>query len=322
MKKTLAALLAILCLSTPMIALADSSAPAEPTIYELALTLEYKNDTTTLPYRLLLPKEYDESKSYPVIFFFHGAGERGSDNKLQFFHCVQYIYDNAPEDCFIVAPQCPAQPNQWVDTPWANGAYSVENVPESNEMKAVLELLDELKGKYSLDANRIYAAGISMGGFATWDALMRHNDVFAAGIPVCGGGDPSMAEVLKDTPIFTFHAVDDTAVPVSGTQQTVEAIKQAGGDKIVYVEYPTGGHGIWNQAFATTNLLNKLFDCELYDRYPELKPVESTPESSSAESEEESEGGFWNATTITLIISCVIAAVIMAVFAVIKSKKG
>ena len=321
MKRAVSILLAILCLAFPLTATAENS-NTENDVYVIGEKLTYKNADTSIPYRLYLPENYDEAKSYPMLVFFHGAGERGNDNELQLFHCIQYLYDNMPEDCIIIAPQCPIN-NQWVDTPWANGAYSVDNVPESNELKAVIELIAELKTKYSIDANRIYAAGISMGGFATWDVIMRHNDIFAAAIPVCGGGDISKAELLKDTPIFTFHAVNDTAVPVAGTRDTVNAIKNAGGTKIEYTEYPSGGHNIWNQAFATEGLLEKLLECELYDRYPELKPVESTPES-IVESNEESapeEEGFWTTQKLTLLISCVIALIIMIVLYLIKKKK-
>ena len=326
MKKFIALILAMLMFSIPL------TASAKGDINEIASFNTYKNDNTVLPYRLILPENYDDAKSYPMIFFFHGAGERGNDNKLQFFHLVQYIYDNAPEDCIIVAPQCPAN-NQWVDTPWINGAYSTEAVPESNEMVAVVELLEDLEVKYNVDDDRIYVIGLSMGGFATWDALMRHNDIFAAGIPICGGGDPSQAELLKETPIFTFHAVNDTAVPYQGTKQTVDAIKAVGGTKIEYTEYATGGHGIWNQAIQTKGLLEKLFNCKLSDRYPKEESVEESVEESieaSAENvsneasenvDNEAEGGFWNATTITLALSIAIAGIITALLSVFKKKK-
>lgn len=312
MKRFVALILAMLCLTFPLTANAGD-------IYQTAEKLTYKNDNTTLPYRLIMPENYDDTKSYPMLVFFHGAGERGNDNELQFFHCVQYLADNMPEDCIIVAPQCPIN-NQWVDTPWANGAYSVENVPESNELKAVIELVEELQIKYSVDADRIYAAGISMGGFATWDVMMRHNDIFAAGIPVCGGGDISKGELLKETPLFVFHAVDDTSVPVSGSRNSVQAIKDAGGTLVEYTEYTTGGHGIWNQAFATKGLLDKLLECKLSDRYPELKPESSAePSDKPVESETVSEnnedkGGFsLNATVITLAVCVILVAVVMLV---------
>ena len=37
----------------------------------------------TLPYRVLYPLNYDSTKNYPVLFFLHGAGERGKDNEKQ-----------------------------------------------------------------------------------------------------------------------------------------------------------------------------------------------------------------------------------------------
>lgn len=328
MKRFIAFILTMLLFTMPL------TASAKGDINEVATFNTYKNDNTVLPYRLILPDNYDDNKSYPMIFFFHGAGERGNDNKLQFFHLVQYIYDNAPEDCIIVAPQCPAG-NQWVDTPWAKGLYKVDEVPESNEMTAVLELLGDLEIKYNVDADRIYAIGLSMGGFAVWDALMRHNDVFAAGIPICGGGDQTKAELLKDTPIFTFHAVNDDAVPYTGTSMTVAAIKRAGGEKIEYTQYASGGHGIWNQAIQTKGLLEKLFECKLSDRYPTETSTDESVESSENLSENVSENvsenesaattdeseGFWNAKTLTLAISIAIAAIITAILSVIKKKK-
>ena len=334
MKRFIAFVIAMMLLSIPVIAQAKGD------IYEIAEAHTYKNANTVLAYRLILPENYDDTKEYPIVIFFHGAGERGNDNKLQFFHLVQYIFDNAP-DCIILAPQCPIN-NQWVDTPWANGAYSVDKVAESNEMVAVMELLDDTIAKYNGDTDRVYAIGLSMGGFATWDIITRHNDVIAAGIPICGGGDPSKAELLKDTPIFTFHAVNDTAVPYQGTKQTVDAIKNAGGKLIEYTEYTTGGHGIWNQAIQTKGLLDKLFECKLSDRYPtesdESKPEESADAESKGEESvndesvneesvndesapEQAEEGFWNAKTLTLLVSVVVAGIITALIALFKKKK-
>ena len=37
----------------------------------------------TLNYRILLPENFDQSKTYPLHLFLHGIGERGSDNKKQ-----------------------------------------------------------------------------------------------------------------------------------------------------------------------------------------------------------------------------------------------
>ena len=285
----------------------------------------FENDDTVLPYRLILPENYDETMEYPILLFLHGAGERGNDNKLQLLHCVQYLADNLPE-CIIVAPQCPVN-NQWVDTPWANGAYSIASVPESNELKAVIELLDSLQEEFSIDSNRIYASGLSMGGFGAWDLMMRHNDYFAAGICVCGGGDVSQGEALKDTPLYIFHGTADTAVPISGSKNTVQAIKDAGGELVTYIEYAGAGHGIWNSAFAHEGMLEGLLTHYLYDRYPEKAPQPEESDPVSEESAEQSEVSVadeptLSANAILLIITGVVvaAAIIFAVLTAIKRR--
>lgn len=312
MRKILAVLLSMILTTMPLTAFAAN-------IKETAGKYTYTNEDTTLPYRLILPENYDESKEYSLLFFFHGAGERGSDNELQFFHCVQYLADNMPET-IIVAPQCPTD-HQWVDTPWSKGAYSIEAVPESNEMKAVMELLEELKENYSIDTDRMYVSGISMGGFGTWDAIMRHNDVFAAAIAVCGGGDPSQAENLVDVPLFVFHGDKDDAVPVSGSRDTVQAIKDAGGTKVEYVEYAGAGHGIWNQAFATEGLLEKLLNCKLSDRIPVEESSETVSTDSSEDAQNNTPSGFLKYAYLVPIVMAVIAAVGCVVYAIVKYKK-
>ena len=315
MRKLAAVLLIMLFFTMPL------TVSAAGNIKETAGKFTYTNDTTTLPYRLILPENYDESKEYSLLFFFHGAGERGNDNEKQFFHCVQYLADNMPET-IIVAPQCP-EGQQWVDTPWSLGAYSIEEVPESDEMIAVMELLDELKEKYSVDTDRIYAAGISMGGFGTWDIMMRHNDVFAAAIAVCGGGDPSQAENLVDVPLFVFHGDKDDAVPVSGSRDTVQAIKDAGGTKVEYVEYAGAGHGIWNNAFATEGLLEKLLQQRLSDRIPVEESSEEPSEnvSDTSASSNSGNGGFLNYAHFVPIIAAVVISVGLVIYTIIKYKK-
>ncbi len=224
----------------------------------------YVEGEAILLYRLILPENYDESKSYPLILFLHGAGERGDDNTSQLKNAVQRIADNAP-NAIIVAPQCP-QNNQWVDTPWEKGSYSTEEVAQSDELKLVMGMLEKVQKEYSVDKERIYASGISMGGFGTWDLIVRYPNTFAAAIPVCGGADPSKAERLVNMPIYTFHGDSDWDVPVQGTRAMVEAIKAAGGDKITYTEYAGMGHAIWEDAFGTPGLYDNLFQHKLSDR--------------------------------------------------------
>ena len=239
-------------------------------------TYEHEETGIEFPYRLILPDSYDDRYQFSLVVFFHGAGERGVENENHIKSCVQDIAENMPKS-IILAPQC-SHFGQWVDTPWDQGCYSVENVAESDEMMAVMDLIAEIVEKYAVNQDTIYAAGYSMGGFAVWDAMVRHNDVFAAGVAVCGAGDPSKAELLKDTPMFVFHGGQDDTVPVSGSTDMVEAIQNAGGTKVQYQEYGESGHGIWGQVFRTEFLYTELKKCKLTDRYPDIFQTDLPPQ--------------------------------------------
>ena len=235
----------------------------------------YKYGGVTIPYRLVLPDSYDGTSQYPLVVFFHGAGERGNDNTSQLINGVQQIANSMP-NAIILAPQCPSG-NQWVDTPWENGSYSTSQVAESGEMKAVMALVQKIKQEYSVDSNCVYAMGISMGGYAVWDAMIRHNDVFAAGVAVCGAGDPSKARTLKNTPMFVYHGTADLVVPVSGSEEMVAAIRSAGGTKVRYTAMEGRGHGIWGTVFSMGDLYSQLQKCKLSDRYGNVTPETVPP---------------------------------------------
>lgn len=275
MKKIICIILALTLLCVPL------SASASVNVYSDSKAEFFVNGEDILLYRLVLPEDYNSNNTYPLILFLHGAGERGSDNTKQLNNCVQNIANSAP-NAIIVAPQC-TEGNQWVDTPWSNVSYSTDTVAESNELQMVMMLLEKLKKEYSVDKDRIYVSGISMGGFGTWDLITRHPNTFAAAIPVCGGADSSKAEVVKDIPIYTFHGESDWDVPVAGTRAMVEAIKTAGGNKITYTEYAGRGHNIWDDAFATTGLFDNLFKHKLSDRVIEEASSEVSSEAVSSE---------------------------------------
>ncbi len=215
----------------------------------------------TLPYRLYLPKDYSEDIAYPVMLFLHGAGERGTDNASQLNNVIQKLYNdrNSPfYQCILIVPQCPAD-EQWVDTPWANGNYRLDNIPMSSALTAALDLLDYVIETYSVNEARQYVMGISMGGYGTWDLLMRYPERFAAAIPICGAADRTRAASLVNVPIWTFHDSTDTVVPYSGTKIMVSAIRSAGGTVIKYTETARYGHSVWDSAVATDGLFDWLF---------------------------------------------------------------
>ena len=184
-----------------------------------------------LLYRLLQPKNYDAKTKlkYPLVLFLHGAGERGADNKAQLVHGMADFAANkmmTDYPCFVVAPQCPTG-EKWVDVDWSATKHDMPDKPAS-PMRLTLQLLDALQKEFSIDAARLYITGLSMGGYGTWDGIQRHPELFAAAVPICGGGDPKLAKKIAAIPIWAFHGDQDEAVPVSGSRDMIAALKTAG----------------------------------------------------------------------------------------------
>ncbi len=222
----------------------------------------------TLRYRLYIPKNYDCGEKYPLLVFLHGAGERGEDNTAQLIHGLQNMFNDVTSpvyDSIIIVPQCPVD-SQWALTPWELGNYDTNAVPESRELEMVCAAIDEVMEFANVDEDRVYITGLSMGGFGTWDMLQRHGARFAAGMPVCGGGDPRYARLLKRIPIRTFHGSEDGAVPVKGTRQMYAAIKSEGGELIDYTEFDGDGHGIWDRVYNDRDNIDWLFSQSRADR--------------------------------------------------------
>lgn len=222
----------------------------------------------TLPYRVYYPSDYDENSKiqYPLVLFLHGHGECGTDNnaQLRILGGVNPLLDQLVkrDDCIIIAPQTPCNyKDEWALMYHRWNMGSREELPEetTNAMGAVLDVLDEYSKLGKVDRHRVYVSGLSMGGYGTWEILLRRSDLFAAGVPLCGGGVPSLAEKLKNIPIWAFHGTKDPTVPVKATQDMEAAIIAAGGKiKVTYLEGE--GHEIWNSAYGTEGLLDWLFE--------------------------------------------------------------
>ncbi len=197
--------------------------------------------------------EIANNEKVPLVLFLHGAGERGSDNELQLKNAilkvVNYNSNSQFMNSIVIAPQCPEN-KQWVDTPWANGNYKLSDVNESEIMKKIVSLVEEYRTFDYVDINRIYVVGLSMGGFGTWDLIARHPELFAAAVPICGGGPTDAIKTLRTMPIYTFHGTNDGTVPYAGTKEMVNLITNFGGKNINFVTFDGAGHGIWDSAIT------------------------------------------------------------------------
>ncbi|WP_395737876.1 hypothetical protein [Prosthecobacter sp.] len=199
-----------------------------------------------LNYQLWGNPKLDGTKRYPLVIWLHGSGQSGSDNESQLGGApkIWTTEDNQAKDpCFLLAPQCPSADIGWKNEVAAN----------------LLALIADLSEHLPIDETRLYLTGSSMGGFGTFSIAAKYPGVFAACVPLCGGGDVKNAEILKATPFWVFHGDKDDMVPVDRSRAIVAAVKQAGGELMKYTELEGAGHGITGLVYPRADLHEWLF---------------------------------------------------------------
>ena len=195
-----------------------------------------ENNINGFPYIAYIP---DNISTHPALLIqLHGAGERGNGgselDKVLVHGFSKIVNDDNLNDCILIMPQCPS------NTFWVARIESIK------------KFIDKMIKTYSIDTNRVYLCGLSMGGFGTWYTAMAYPQLFAAIAPCCGGGMAWNAGVLN-MPIWTFHGLDDDVVSPNQTIEMVEALKDRN-INLKYDLYEGVGHGSWNKAFTEQTL--------------------------------------------------------------------
>jgi predicted esterase len=189
-------------------------------------------------YLLYLPDGYeaDGQKSWPLIFFLHGYGDRG-DNVLLLAKASPFMYirEKGALPFIIVAPLLSAY----------EGYSSFPEVYMDGVLASV-------KADYRVDPKRIYVTGLSMGGEAAWRFALHQPDTFAAVAPLSAylnHSDPATMRSIKDIPVWAIHGADDTLIPLARAQQPVEALKAVGGN-IQFTILDGHDHDVWTDTYS------------------------------------------------------------------------
>jgi predicted peptidase len=193
-------------------------------------------------YVLFVPHDYKGDKEYPLILFLHGAGERGDDGQTQvrqgIGNAIKFKGKEKKFPFIVIFPQCAAKGNWSADGP---------------DAKRALAILDETQKTYKVDSKRIYLTGLSLGGFGTWSISTAIPDRWAAIAPICGGGNPKMADKIKNIPCWCFHGASDPTVKVQKSREMIKALQDVGASPR-YSECPFVGHNSWDCAYVTEEL--------------------------------------------------------------------
>jgi len=196
-----------------------------------------------LNYLLFVPKGYgkDRMKKWPVIFFLHGAGERGDDPEVLKKRGIPKIAEEQAVFPFLaVSPQCPER-SRW-----------------GQHIRTLGALLNRIFDSLTADPDRLYLTGISMGGNGVWQLATRYPKRFAALAPICGyglrsQGFPEKIRRLKDVPVWVFHGGRDYVVSMEESRILVNTLRACGG-QVRFTIYPNCGHDSWTRTYKNPEL--------------------------------------------------------------------
>ena len=243
------------------------------------LTFKDSKTGVTLRYNLFVPKNYDASKRYPLVLFMHdasGANQNDNYTLLQGNGATVWASprDQAKHPCFVLAPQ--------YDEIVVDDSFRVTPSAETT-----IDLLDYIKKQYSVDANRVYTTGQSMGCMMSYLLMSTHPDEFAAGMLVAGQWNPKVIAPMAKKPLWLITSTgdakssagaaaalklwsslgaktDSAAWPLDTTEvaraQEIEALRR----KPVTIRYShlQGGwhNGTWRVAYTFAGIRDWLFE--------------------------------------------------------------
>ena len=182
-----------------------------------------------MSYRLMKPMGFDSNKRYPVIVSLHGGGGRGADNRKQLRDWNKILADKqrrSDHPCYVLAPQ----------------TTRLWNASDLKNIKRVIAALP------SVDMDRIYILGHSMGGHGTYILIQIDSSYFAAAAPSAGSGLHKTGEfidasLIKDVPIWSFHGDKDKVCPIERDQKLFAEMKKLGGN-MKFTTWAGDRHGV------------------------------------------------------------------------------
>lgn len=228
----------------------------DPVPYMFDETIEgyrYLHNGRELPFRLKAPENIEEGKTYPMVVFLHGSGERGDDNQCHVMLTLLRGIRKNGTPCFILMPQLHSDGN-WTD----------------DDIDAALTSLidDYILKNYPVDTDRLYVTGDSRGGAGTFDQVIRHPGKYAAAMPTCGYRESFLTSdeeilLLKDTPMWLAQNSGDTTVNPEYSRAVYNTLKANGVEHVKYTEYKTLGHNCWDRFYSEKEVWVWLFNQSL-----------------------------------------------------------
>ena len=175
----------------------------------------------------------------PLIIYLHGAGSRGTElSQVSHAGPIGELEKGRNIPARMVAPQCCG--DTWFEL-----------------FETLIDFAESMANESGVDKSRIYLTGVSMGAYAAWQLAMTKPDMFAALVPVCGGGMYWNGERLKNMPIWAFHGALDDVYPEESIKMVYRINKNGGNAKITVFE--KADHNAWDPAYALDEMWDWMF---------------------------------------------------------------
>lgn len=218
-------------------------------------TYDFKEAGKEMEYALFVPSKYDKAKKSPLIIALHGL----YSNPQQI---IRYpgLTDLAEKHGYIVAAPMGYNPRGWYGARIMTkpNPDDPKNLSELSE-KDVMNVLEIVRKDYSIDPDRIYLLGHSMGGGGTWHLALKYPDIWAALAPIAPAifRPASSVEKIKHIPVILVQGAKDTLVKTERVRPWADEMKRLGMTH-EYLEIPDGDH--INVAFTSLPRIFEFFE--------------------------------------------------------------
>ena len=179
------------------------------------ITESITHDGMQREYILYVPETYTGNSAASIVLNFHGYGS--SATQQMWYGDFRPIADTA--DFLIVHPQGTLFNGI---SHWNVGGWTVGSTVD--DVGFVEALIDSLSVDYNIDSTRIYATGMSNGGFMSFLLASQLSEKIAAIGSVAGSMTPETynnSNPAHPTPILQFHGTADGVVPYNGAIWTL-----------------------------------------------------------------------------------------------------
>ena len=211
----------------------DEYAVNDPRVQHRTYVMEETGET--IPYALFVPSGYDPASPAPLMVSLHGAGR-------QYDWLMNYagFLDQAEHHGYVVV------------TPLGytrRGGYGYRGDSEQDRRaeEDVMNVFRLVTDELSIDENRIYLWGHSMGGAGTYYLASRYPGVWAGLAAVAGGSMNAGyvdADAIRHIPFLVIQGSDDRVVPTAGVRESVAKMRELGMQHL-YIEIPGGDHSLF-----------------------------------------------------------------------------